>query len=55
MYLSQIAAKNGAGVILREPKSMYGQSKSLKTMKPKLTTEIEVLENQFPRNFVCKL
>lgn len=49
-------AKNGEGLVLREPGSMYkaGRSSSLRKYKPELDTEVTVVKNMYPHGLSCK-
>ena len=53
---SQIVAKGGEGVMLREPESLYkiGRSTSLRKYKPFFDTEVKVLKNQYPHGLMCQ-
>ena len=56
MYFSEIIAKGGEGVMLREPQSLYqaGRSSSLRKYKPFLDAEVKVIENNYPHGFNCQ-
>jgi DNA ligase-1 len=55
-YFSDIIAKGGEGVMLREPQSIYktGRSQSLRKFKPFFDAEVKVLENKYPHGFNCE-
>ena len=55
-YLKEIVNKNGEGVMLREPESLYeaGRSNSMKKYKEFLDTEVRVVKNQFPHGLECQ-
>jgi ATP-dependent DNA ligase len=55
-YFSEIIAKGGEGVMLREPQSLYkaGRSSSLMKYKPFFDTEVKVIENKYPHGFECQ-
>lgn len=54
-YLVNVLNKNGEGVILREPRSMYekGRSQSMKKVKKYLDVEVKVLEPKYPFGLEC--
>ena len=54
-FFSQIIAKGGEGIMLREPESMYkgGRSSSLKKYKDFFDAEVKVLENNYPHGLKC--
>ena len=54
-YLSDILAKGGEGVMLRDPQSLYkvGRSQGLRKLKPFFDTEVKVLKNNYPHGLDC--
>ena len=55
-FSSEILAKGGEGVVLREPGSVYkaGRSTSLRKFKEYFDAEVKVLESNYPHGFVCE-
>ena len=54
-FFAEIVKKNGEGVVLREPGSLYipGRSQSLRKYKEFFDTEVTVTKNRYPHGFDC--
>ena len=55
-YFSQVVAKGGEGIVLRDPQALYkaGRSSSMRKFKPYYDTEVKVIENNYPHGLRCE-
>ena len=56
-FYTQVLAKGGEGVMLRDPQAKYAaeRSSSMRKYKPFFDTEVKVVENNYPHGFKCVL